>query len=373
MRSISIFNNKGGVGKTTLSFHLAHILTARGKRVLMVDADPQCNLTLYCLPQTKIIDIWDQEDAYITNFQNATKQSTENQIEALYQQPRSLHFYLKPAQDGVETDTHHDAQPVALRDNLHLVPGRLTFHEFEEELVFNWQGLFSEKPMSVRLATSVRRLASELDTKYHYDYVIIDTSPSLGRLNRLLVSTSDIFLIPCTPDLFSLYGIRNIGGALRQWKEEYYKLTLLLEDYNLKKFPPDSAKFAGYVILNARKRSDSSNSWQLSKAAYRYAQKIPDYIRKHIPDETTASVKDAGPIGGTAIMHSHASMPSVSQQHHVPIWEVPNETNPNDDDYYSVMGSRTAYEATLRKYHDFAEDLETRITEILGDSGQLGA
>ena len=49
VRLISVFNNKGGVGKTTLSFHLAHALAELGHRVLMVDLDPQCNLTINCM------------------------------------------------------------------------------------------------------------------------------------------------------------------------------------------------------------------------------------------------------------------------------------------------------------------------------------
>lgn len=46
MKIVSLFNNKGGVGKTTLAFHLSWILSEMGKKVLMIDLDPQCNLTI---------------------------------------------------------------------------------------------------------------------------------------------------------------------------------------------------------------------------------------------------------------------------------------------------------------------------------------
>ena len=81
MKTISIFNNKGGVGKTTLTFHLAHALAVMGKRVLMIDADPQCNLTLYAMTQEKIVDIWDKEDKFIEDFAHALEQ--HNQIRIL--------------------------------------------------------------------------------------------------------------------------------------------------------------------------------------------------------------------------------------------------------------------------------------------------
>ena len=47
---IALFNHKGGVGKTTLTVNIAHALAELGHRVLLVDADPQCNLTSYLLP-----------------------------------------------------------------------------------------------------------------------------------------------------------------------------------------------------------------------------------------------------------------------------------------------------------------------------------
>jgi hypothetical protein len=158
-----------------------------------------------------------------------------------------------------------------------------------------------------------------------------------------------------------LYGIKNIGAALNQWNDDYGKFKKVLKPYNLSRFPESPAKFAGYVIVNARKRSDSDNKWQLSKAAYRYAERIPEFVKKHIPSN---KYTDSPPIGGTHIMHSHAGMPSVSQNHHVPMWEVPNVTKNEDDDYFSVMGSRRSYTGTESKYKNFANDLISRIESL---------
>lgn len=54
MKFVSIFNNKGGVGKTTYMYHVAHLLSAAGKTVLMVDLDGQCNLSAYCLSDSEL-------------------------------------------------------------------------------------------------------------------------------------------------------------------------------------------------------------------------------------------------------------------------------------------------------------------------------
>ena len=73
MNIVSLFNNKGGVGKTTLAFHLSYALAEMGNRVLMIDMDPQCNLTLCCMDQESLQKIWEPEDSFIDDFQNVLK------------------------------------------------------------------------------------------------------------------------------------------------------------------------------------------------------------------------------------------------------------------------------------------------------------
>src|SRR5205085_2919749 len=71
MTSITIFNNKGGVGKTTFLCNIAAYLSLKlDKRVLVVDADPQCNASIYLLPESTVIDLYDRSmretiDAYL--------------------------------------------------------------------------------------------------------------------------------------------------------------------------------------------------------------------------------------------------------------------------------------------------------------------
>jgi cellulose biosynthesis protein BcsQ len=77
MKIISVFNNKGGVGKTTLTFHLAHALGEMGYRVLLMDLDPQCNLTILSLDMEAIHDIWAIEDAFIDDFDAARKATSK--------------------------------------------------------------------------------------------------------------------------------------------------------------------------------------------------------------------------------------------------------------------------------------------------------
>ena len=75
MDIISIFNNKGGVGKTTLTYHLAHALAEMGHKTLIIDLDPQCNLTILGMDQEKLHEIWSAEDDFIEDFQAAREKA----------------------------------------------------------------------------------------------------------------------------------------------------------------------------------------------------------------------------------------------------------------------------------------------------------
>ena len=58
MKKIAFFNNNCGVGQTTLLYHLAHMMAEQGKSVLMVDLDPQSNLSAMCLPEQRLEALW---------------------------------------------------------------------------------------------------------------------------------------------------------------------------------------------------------------------------------------------------------------------------------------------------------------------------
>jgi cellulose biosynthesis protein BcsQ len=369
MKIISVFNNKGGVGKTTLTFHLAHALGELGYRVLLMDLDPQCNLTILSLDMESIHDIWAIEDAFIEDFDAARKATSKETYERVLSELRSIHFLLKPTEDGT-ADLSKQPPPAELGYNVDLLPGRLTLHLYEAKVGERWSGIYQGDPLAIRTATRVRTLAHQYTEQHRYDFVILDTSPSLGALNRDLLSLADGFIVPCSPDLFSLYGIRNIGNALKVWQKQFQSVFHFLSDQKRDQFPTRFVEFLGYTIYNARKYTTSSrsdNPLNLAIAHYNYAQQIPTTIREYISEESRTKISleilDKS-IGDTAVIHSHNTLPSMAQTYHKPFWLLPKHQSLEPHDRSTISGNRAIYEATQSAYHDFAKDFIARVSAL---------
>lgn len=366
MKSIAIFNNKGGVGKTTLTYHTAFALAEMGKRTLLIDLDPQSNLTLFGLDESQLNKIWIDEEPYIDDFAAAVGNVTPEQYKSFLDEPRSIHFLLKPTEDGTG-ELDRLTSPIPLHANLDLIPGRLTVHMFEERIAGRWSDAFRGDPLALRTITQIRKLCVNYAQARNYDYVIIDTSPSLGALNKVIISTVDGFLVPCMPDMFSLYGIRNIGRSLNYWNREFTTLRSLLSDSKREGLPSHFVRFLGFTIYKAKKYTSSSNPWNLAKAHYGFAQKIPDTIENFIPQIAYEHLKIEQlrtPIGETNVMHDHMTMAAMAQKYRTPIWLVPESRALEIDDRSTVFGNRAKYEATKAGYHGFAEELLLRMETL---------
>jgi cellulose biosynthesis protein BcsQ len=367
MKIISIFNNKGGVGKTTLMYHLAHILGEMGKKVLILDLDPQCNMSLYGMQEDDLEKIWRAEEDIIDNGIDSTRQKMKaNDFEDLLKKPRTIHFLLKSVEEGI-SDFAELPPPFKLTDNLDLIPSRLTLFMYENKIVERWSGMFLGESLSIRTITRIRKIAELYSQKRAYDFVIIDTSPNLGALNKVIISTADGFIIPCLPDMFSLYGIKNIGRALTQWQREFETCFAIISPEKRQEFPQKSVSFLGYTIYNARKKSDSRNRWKLTQAHYNYAQQIPKTIKTHISEKVRKHLTEemvVEPIGNDAVMHSHNTSTNMAQKYKQPIWALPNYPSLEDTDKSTISGNRADYENTKEKYQEFAEDFLRRVKTL---------
>ncbi|AYG03436.1 ParA family protein [Gryllotalpicola protaetiae] len=236
--TIAMFNNKGGVSKTTTTFNLGWMLAERGHTVVMVDADPQCNLT------GMVLDI-KEEDALSAFYRDNPGRNLRDALEpAFASRPKPL--------EPVE------CVPVEGIDKLYLIPGHVGLAEDEVSLGIAQQ--LSESVQALKnLPGSFRYLFDKTAEDYGADFVLVDLSPGLGAINQNLVATADFFIVPASPDVFSVMALESLARVLprwNRWAENAARLdALTTADYP---FPKPDLKFLGTVIQRYRLKSGSA-------------------------------------------------------------------------------------------------------------------
>lgn len=171
-----------------------------------------------------------------------------------------------------------------------------------------------------------------------------------------------VFFVPALPDLFSLYGIKNIGKALAAWKDEFDIVYKLISDEKRHLFPEKFVTFLGYTIYNAKKYT-GYNAWDLAKAHMNYAHQIPRTIEDNIKPEMRVHLTQElleAPIGGTAVMHTHNTFPSMAQYYNSPMWLVPDLSIIEADHVDTLRGASRKYRSTRDAYKEFCNDLLVR-------------
>jgi cellulose biosynthesis protein BcsQ len=195
------------VGKTTLTTNIAFGLVQRGKRVLLVDADPQCNLTAYLV-----------EDGVVNELLDGSDSETGGTVWSA----------LKPISDG--TGDFRIVEPLELRDGLFLLPGDVRLAEFEEELHTLWGECFQRRPRGFRGVVALSQLVGHIAERFHIDYVFFDSGPNIGALNHSILLDCDYFVIPAACDLFSVRAIGTLGHALSRWIRDWITISDLAPD-----------------------------------------------------------------------------------------------------------------------------------------------
>ena len=256
---LTFFNNKGGVGKTSLVYHLAWMLSEMGKSVVAIDLDPQANLTSAFLPEDILEQLWNPDD---DTEQNGT----------IYQCIRPL--------TKVGDILHPQTQSISPR--LHLVPGDLGLAGFEDFLSQEWPNALDSRDLyrSFRILTSLWLVAQMAAKQHSADIIIADVGPNLGAINRSALIATDHVVIPLAADLFSLQGLRNLGPTLQRWRADWKKR---FDNWASPEFelPMGTMMPIGYVLMQHSERLSRP-----VQAYKKWADRIPGTYVKSVLSET---------------------------------------------------------------------------------------
>jgi chromosome partitioning protein len=271
--TLTFFNNKGGVGKTTLVYHLSWMFAELGVKTLVVDCDPQANLTAAFVDEESLFKAW-------TN-------STDKQPETIFQSVQPL----------TETGDFIEPKLFEIKTNLHLIAGDLALSGFEDSLSGEW-GRALEKNTCKRamsLLSVFWRLAQSSAKTINADLIIFDVGPNLGAINRSVLIGSDHVVVPLAADMFSLQGLGNMRPTLEEWRTGWDTRLNVVADV-AGKFPLAAARPLGYIALQHQERLNRP-----VKAFGSWLEKIPAQYQKLLDNSVKNKTNEADSMENTSI------------------------------------------------------------------------
>lgn len=257
---IIFFNHKGGVSKTTTTYNIGWMLADKGKKVLLVDADPQCNLSALILGDDFEKYYFDQATAD-QNIKDGVKVAFEAKPEP-----------IKPVK----------CIQVQRNESLYLLAGHANLSEYDAALSFAQTSNNAITTLQ-NLPGAFNELIERTSEQYNIDFVLIDLNPGLSAINQNLFISSDAFIIPTNPDPFSIMAINTLKEVLPRWVKW---ADTVRESFANSAYPISNSRprFVGEIIQRFNVRR--------GKAARPYRDNISE-IKRIIKDVFVPEIKQA--------------------------------------------------------------------------------
>jgi cellulose biosynthesis protein BcsQ len=255
MKVVVFFNHKGGVGKTTILFNTALALSEMGKRVVLIDCDAQANLTALGMDE------------------NAYAQALDSQ--------RTIFSALAPLVSG--SGDVLEIEPYLLRNNaVALLPGDIRLTNFEGICPNGWTDTLAGRARGFRVSTALYRLFHSYEASLESDFAFVDLGPNVGDLNRNALIGADGFVVPLTPDLFSIRALPSVGSSLNSWIREWETAIKVKREETDFSLPAGRPKPLGYVTQQfSMYRSEPSEAFR------KWWQRVPVVYEEGVLDQLT--------------------------------------------------------------------------------------
>ena len=261
MKTIAFFNNKGGVSKTSLVYHLAWMCSELDYRIIVADLDPQANLSSMFLREERLVEIWD----------NKEKKTIDEDISPLFRGGGDISE--KPYIEKID-------------ERIGLLVGDLALSKREDELSIQWPKCLDGDERAFRVTTVFARLISHAYKDFDADIVLIDVGPNLGAVSRAALIASDYVVIPLALDLFLLQELQNVGPTLKEWRKAWKeRLDKKPEELEFD-LPRGSMQSLGYIIMRYPIRLSHP-----VRAYARWIEKIPSEYRTLVLQEAKPEEK----------------------------------------------------------------------------------
>ncbi len=333
-KKLVYFNNKGGVGKTTLAYNTAVKFAEMGYKTVLVDLDSQCNLSLLSLGSIFEKNIFsDSQKTIYTVLQGVVR-------------------------GGADIDTSVQFERIGDSNNLFILPGSLKLSEYENSLISAYGEAAQGSERGFFSTSAIDRFLTKKGLSEEIDIFIIDTSPNLSLLNRVIFLGSDYFITPLMPDAFSVQGIENLGNTFEGWKDNWKKTAkVLAKDKGVphNKVLDGEGLFIGYVI-----NSYNQYSKKPIKSNEEWIAKIPEFIKKYLSEKHCRNgLVEQSWKNPLALIKDYGQLPPLAQIKNKAIFNL----DPLIDGFESVKGTKENLKQSKDEFSNFSKN----ILEILKD------
>lgn len=265
MITIAFFNNKGGVGKTSLVYHLSWMFSELGVRVVAADLDPQANLTAMFLSEERLEELWPDGEH---------RETILGSVQPIL---RGTGDIADPHIEMIDGDL--------FPGHIGLIVGDLGLSRFEAKLSDAWPKCVDEDESAFRAVSSFHRVVAKAGETHRAKCALIDVGPNLGAINRSAMIAADFIVVPLAADLYSLQGLKNLGPTLREWRKQWQDRLARKPAVPSLALPQGQMQPAGYVVLQHAIRKD-----RIVKAYQRWMARIPQTYISAVLDESSSSV-----------------------------------------------------------------------------------
>lgn len=331
---LACFNNKGGVGKTSLVYHLAWMLSESGHRVLACDLDPQANLTSMFLEEDRLENVFAQDD-----------ESSSPAAGTIFGCVRPL----------MEVGDLRSPALQEITGELRLIPGDLALAGFEDTLSAEWPNALREsnrkRPFRILTAffTVMQDGASQMDASI----VLADVGPNLGAINRSALLATDHVVVPVGADLFSLRGLQNLGPTLQSWRTGWQQRLANWPDPDFD-LPDGRMNPIGYVVQQHGVRLSRP-----VKAYDKWVNRMPKGYAKSLlgDDRGPYSRTPADDQNALATIKHYRSLVSLAQEAHKPVFSLTAADG-------AIGGHAAAVSGAHSDFRALAETITQKIEEL---------
>jgi chromosome partitioning protein len=228
---ITIFNHKGGVGKTTLAFNLGIALAQfHNKRVLLVDLDPQANLTALALDSDTCENLYQQQGWTV------------------YTALQPVIFRKGPV--NVQSPRDLRTPPSG---KVWLIPGHIRLAMFEAELPYAWTQCIAGQPGGFPVISALYELILDVANRQQCSHVLVDVGPNIGALNQTVLFCSDYWILPVCADLFSYMALDSVRETLINWLKQSWTPACTqaknMAQLSQSSLPAGKPQLCGYVTM----------------------------------------------------------------------------------------------------------------------------